>query len=97
MTFFGLKQGQDLENRAAHPHEEFRRGPPGDLGLEIRTPPTSFTSASHGKDVSMVTSECVIELSEKGTQTSAKCKRRLSIWAALVRERNTKMQFYQWS
>ena len=23
MTFFGLKQGQDLENRAAHPHQEF--------------------------------------------------------------------------
>ena len=23
MTFFGLKSGQDLENRAAHPHQEF--------------------------------------------------------------------------
>ena len=23
MTFFGLKSGQDLKNRAAHPHEEF--------------------------------------------------------------------------
>ena len=22
MTFFGLKSGQDLENRAAHPHQE---------------------------------------------------------------------------
>ena len=68
--------------------------PPGDLGLDIRTPPTSFTSASSYKDVSMVTSECVIEPSEKGTQTSAKRKRRLSVWAALVRERTTKMQFF---
>ena len=23
ITFFGLQQGQDLENRAAHPHQEF--------------------------------------------------------------------------
>ena len=23
MTFFGLKSGQDLENRAAHPYQEF--------------------------------------------------------------------------
>ena len=23
MTFFGLKEGQDLENRAAHPHHAF--------------------------------------------------------------------------
>ena len=23
MTFFGLKKGQDLANRAAHPHQEF--------------------------------------------------------------------------
>ena len=23
MTFFGLKYGQDLENRAAHPHQIF--------------------------------------------------------------------------
>ena len=29
MTFFDLKQGQDLENRAAHPHQEFPRVPPG--------------------------------------------------------------------
>ena len=28
MTFFGLKQGQDLENRAAHPHQEFPGVPP---------------------------------------------------------------------
>ena len=26
MTLFGLKQGQDLENRVAHPHQEFPRG-----------------------------------------------------------------------
>ena len=25
MTFFGLKEGHDLENRAGHPHKEFRR------------------------------------------------------------------------
>ena len=29
MTFFGLKQGQDLENRAAHPHQEFPGVLPG--------------------------------------------------------------------
>ena len=23
ITFFGLKSGQDLKNRAAHPHQEF--------------------------------------------------------------------------
>jgi len=28
MTFFGLKWGQDLENRAAHPHQEFPGVPP---------------------------------------------------------------------
>ena len=29
ITFFGLKEGQDLENRAAHPHLEFPGVPPG--------------------------------------------------------------------
>ena len=29
MTFFGLKCGQDLENRVAHPHQTFR-GVPGE-------------------------------------------------------------------
>ena len=29
MTFFGLKQGQDLENKAAHPHQKFPGVPPG--------------------------------------------------------------------
>ena len=28
IAFFGLKKGQDLENRAAHPHEEFPGLPP---------------------------------------------------------------------
>ena len=28
MTFFGLELGQDLENRAAHPHQEFPEVPP---------------------------------------------------------------------
>ena len=28
MTLFGLKSGQDLENRAAHPHQEFSGVPP---------------------------------------------------------------------
>ena len=31
ITFFGLKSGQDLENRAAHPHQEF----PGVLGSRV--------------------------------------------------------------
>ena len=28
IVFFGLKYGQDLENRAAHPHQEFPGVPP---------------------------------------------------------------------
>ena len=28
MTFFGLKSSQDLENRAAHPYQEFPGVPP---------------------------------------------------------------------
>ena len=35
MTFFGLKYGQDLENRAAHPHQEFPGVPPQDLRVPI--------------------------------------------------------------
>ena len=35
MTFFGLQQGQDLENRAAHPHQEFLAVPPGELKTDI--------------------------------------------------------------
>ena len=31
MTFFGLKQGQDLENQAAQPHQKFPGVPPGEL------------------------------------------------------------------
>ena len=30
MTFLGLKQGQDLENRAAHPCQKFPGVPPGE-------------------------------------------------------------------
>ena len=29
MTFFSVLWGQNLEDRAAHPHEEFKRVPPG--------------------------------------------------------------------
>ena len=36
-TFFGLKSGQDLENQAAHPHQEFPGVPPLLLGC-ILTP-----------------------------------------------------------
>ena len=39
MTFFGLKWGQDLENSAAHPHQEFPGVPwrgGGGGGLELR-------------------------------------------------------------
>ena len=28
MTFLGLKKGRDLENRVAHPHQEFPGEPP---------------------------------------------------------------------
>ena len=31
MTFFGLKEGQDLENWAAHLHQEFLGAPPPPL------------------------------------------------------------------
>ena len=31
MTLFGLKKGQDWENRAAHPHLEFPGVPPSPL------------------------------------------------------------------
>ena len=31
MTFFGLKLGMDLENRVAHPHQEFPGVPTGEL------------------------------------------------------------------
>ena len=36
MTFFGLKEGRDLENRATHPHQEFPGVPPrpGDSGAK---------------------------------------------------------------
>ena len=33
MEYFGLKLGQDLVNRAAHPYQEFRGVPPGTLSL----------------------------------------------------------------
>ena len=33
IAFFGLKYGQDLENRAAHPHQEFPGVPPFPRGL----------------------------------------------------------------
>ena len=38
MIFFGLKSGQDLENRAAHPHQEFPGvpPPPGTKGIIIK-------------------------------------------------------------
>ena len=35
MTFLGLKKGQDLGNRAAHPHQEFRGVPPRERNLEV--------------------------------------------------------------
>ena len=35
MTFLGLKKGQDLGNRAAHPHQEFPGVPPRERNLEV--------------------------------------------------------------
>ena len=35
MTFLGPKKGQDLGNRAAHPHQEFRGVPPRKRNLEV--------------------------------------------------------------
>ena len=37
MTCFGLKWGQDLENRAAHPHQEFPGVPPS-RGFNVSQP-----------------------------------------------------------
>ena len=33
LHFFGLKSGQDLRNRAAHPHQEFPGVPPPPPGI----------------------------------------------------------------
>ena len=35
MEYFGLKLGQDLGNRAAHPYQEFRGVAPPGLGFTI--------------------------------------------------------------
>ena len=35
MTFFGLKSGQDLKNRAAHPHQDFLGVPPPPLRVDL--------------------------------------------------------------
>ena len=40
ITFFGLKSGQNLENQAAHPHQEFQGVPRGDQGITFVS--TSF-------------------------------------------------------
>ena len=44
MTFFGLKQGQDLEDRAAHPHQEFPGGnpPPRAFTISLSRSPSPF-------------------------------------------------------
>ena len=41
-TFFGLKLGQELENRTAHPHQEFPGVPPGE-NVTWPSFPLSFT------------------------------------------------------
>ena len=38
ITFFGLKTGQDLKNRAAHPHQEFPGVPPPPRGRTLFDP-----------------------------------------------------------
>ena len=35
MTFLGLKQGLDLEYRAAHPHQDFPEAPPPPPGRGV--------------------------------------------------------------
>ena len=35
MTFFGLKEGQELENQGGQPHQEFFEVPPPPQGLEV--------------------------------------------------------------
>ena len=63
MTFFGLRSGQDLENRAAHLHQEFPAAgvyPRGCLqGLQIET--TSFNMLIRGSRNSFILPENVIE------------------------------------
>ena len=42
MTFSGLKQGRDLENRVAHPQQQFPGVPKGLLGCSEPTTNTFF-------------------------------------------------------
>ena len=44
MTFLGLKQGQDLENRAVHPHQEFS-------GVALPPPPPEYC---HTKNIETI-------------------------------------------
>ena len=55
MTFFGLKEGQDLENWAAHLHQEFLGAPPPPLPgrlwcNEAQVSPFSKKNASKDKN-----------------------------------------------
>ena len=51
ITFFGLKSGKDLKNRAAHPHEEFSgvTPPPGDAQRPILFSPEWQTTVAKKK------------------------------------------------
>ena len=51
MACFGLKQGQDLEKRTAHPHREFRGIPPGVLRLFTDNPHNMFSRAQYGESL----------------------------------------------
>ena len=66
MTFFGLKHGQDLDNRAAHPHQEFSGVPPP-LGHLVKLPRPKH------QNYHKIIFFC-LEVSRKVTKLGVKCK-----------------------
>ena len=58
MTVFGLKSGQDLGNRAAHPHQEFAGVPPGSsIFKDMNTENTNINN----KGLQRTANECAVE------------------------------------
>ena len=58
MTVFGLKSGQDLGNRAAHPHQEFPGVPPGSsIFKDMNTESTNINN----KGLQRTANECAVE------------------------------------
>ena len=49
MKYFGLKLGQDLENRAAHPYQNFQGVPPPPPGFVVKFNARTFTLCNYLK------------------------------------------------